>query len=73
MTNLLVELRMRVKTLHLCVQAACNATFPMETVDNLFIVEEHLQALSARLRAVVTKVVRQGLPQRWLLPSFRLA
>jgi hypothetical protein len=37
MMNLLVGLRMRVETLQLCVQAACNAGFPM---DNLFIAKD---------------------------------
>jgi hypothetical protein len=42
MMNLLVELRMRVQTLQLRVQATCDAAFPMETVDNLVTVEERL-------------------------------
>ena len=40
MMNLLVDLRTRVDTLVLCVQAAINSGFPMQAVDNLFIVEE---------------------------------
>jgi hypothetical protein len=60
MMNQLVELRTRVETLQLCVQAACNASFPMGTMDNLFTIEEPFRALPARLRAVVTDVVRQG-------------
>jgi hypothetical protein len=54
--NLLVELRMRIETLLLCVQAACNAGFPM---DNLF-TKEPFRALSVRLRAVVTEAIHQG-------------
>jgi hypothetical protein len=60
MMNQLVELRTRVETLQLCVQAARNASFPMGTMDNLFTIEEPFRALPARLRAVVTDVVRQG-------------
>ena len=45
MMNLLVELRMQIKTLQLCVQAAHNAGFP---IDNVFI-EEPFQAMSAHL------------------------
>ena len=40
MMNLLVDLRTRVDTLVLCVQAAINSGFPMRAVDNLFTVEE---------------------------------
>ena len=57
--NLLVELRMWAQTLQLCTQAACDAAFPLETVDNLVTVEECLRALPVRLQAVVTKAVRQ--------------
>jgi hypothetical protein len=66
-----------VENLCLCVQATCNATFPVGatfpmgatfpvgTVDNLFAIEEfatkeHLRALLARLRAVVTEAIYQG-------------
>ena len=40
--------------------AACNTAFPLGKVDNLFTAKEHLLALSARIRAVVTKAIRQG-------------
>ena len=40
MMNILIDLRMRVDTLVLCVQAAINSGFPMLAVDNLFTVEE---------------------------------
>ena len=42
------------------VLATCNAAFPVGRVDNLLAVEEHLLALSARIRDVVTEAVRQG-------------
>ena len=38
----LVELRMWVQTLQLCAQAAYDAAFPVETMDNLVAAEEHL-------------------------------
>ena len=60
MMNLLVELRMWAQTLQLCTQAACDAAFPLETVDNLVTVEERLRALPVRLRAMVTEGVCQG-------------
>jgi hypothetical protein len=40
--------------------AACNASFPVGEVDNLFAAEEHLRPLPARLWAEVTEAVRQG-------------
>ena len=40
--------------------AAYDAAVPMEIVDNPVTVEEHLRALPARLRAMVTEAVRQG-------------
>ena len=40
--------------------ATCNTAFPVGKVDNLFTAEEHLQALSARLRAMVIKAISQG-------------
>ena len=40
MMNLLVDLRMWIETLVLCVQAIINSGFPMRAVDNLFAVEE---------------------------------
>ena len=60
MMNLLMELRTWVQTLQLCAQAACDATFPVETVDNPVTVEERLQALPNHLRTVVIEAVRQG-------------
>jgi len=42
------------------VLAACNVAFPVGRVDNLLAAEEHLQALPARIRAVVTKAIHQG-------------
>jgi CTP:molybdopterin cytidylyltransferase MocA len=51
---------MRVQTLQLCAQATSHAAFLMETANNLVTTEEHLRALSARLRAVVTEAIRQG-------------
>ena len=44
MMNLLVDLRTRVDTLVLCVQAAINSGFPMLAVDKLFTVEEPFRA-----------------------------
>ena len=49
MMNLLVDLRMWVDTLVMCVQAAINSDFPVQAVDNLFTTEEPFQALSAHL------------------------
>ena len=49
MMNLLIDLRTRVDTLILCVQAAINLSFPIRAVDNLFTVEELFRAMSARL------------------------
>jgi len=49
MMNLLIDLRTRVDTLVLCVQAAINLSFPIRAVDNLFTVEELFRAMSARL------------------------
>ena len=40
--------------------AACNTAFPIGRVDNLLAAEEHLRALPAQIRAMVTKAVRQG-------------
>ena len=40
--------------------AAYNMAFPIGRVDNLLAAEEHLRALPAQIRAVVTEVVRQG-------------
>jgi hypothetical protein len=60
MMNLTMILSQWVDTLQLSVLVACNAAFPIEEVDNLFIVEEHLQALPARLRAMVTEAIFQG-------------
>ena len=57
MMNLLVDLRTRVDTLVLCVQAAINSGFPMRAVDNMFAAEELFRALSACLRAMVTEAV----------------
>ena len=60
MMNLLVDLRMRIDTLVLCVQAAINSGFPMRAVDNLFTAEEPFQALPACLGAIVIEAIRQG-------------
>jgi hypothetical protein len=60
MTNLIVVLTMRVETLQLSMLAAYNTAFPVRTMDNLFTAEEHLRALPARLRAVVTEAIRHG-------------
>ena len=60
MMNLLVELRTWVQTLQLCVQAACDAAFPVEIADNPIAIEECLHALSAHLRAMVSEAIRQG-------------
>ena len=60
MMNLTVVLSARISTLKQSVLDASNADFPIGNVDNLFIAEEHLQALSACHRAVVTKAVCQG-------------
>ena len=57
MINLTVVLSTWVDTLQQSVLATCNAAFPVGKVDNLFAVEEHLRALPACLRAVVTEVV----------------
>ena len=41
--------------------AACDAAFPVQTVDDLATaLEEQLRALPARIWAMVSKVVRQG-------------
>ena len=42
------------------VLAACNMAFPVGRVDNLLATEKHLQALSARIRAMGTEAIRQG-------------
>jgi hypothetical protein len=42
-------------------------------VDNLFAIEEHLRALLARLRAVVTEAVHQGAAKALAAAHFRLA
>ena len=60
MMNLVVVLSTWVDTLQMSVLAACNAAFPIGKVDNLFAAEEHLQALLAYLRAIVTKAIHQG-------------
>ena len=60
MMNLLVDLRMWVETLVLCVQAAINSGFPVCAVDNLFTTEEPFRALSALLQAIETETIRQG-------------
>ena len=60
MMNLVVVLSMWVDTLQMSVLAAYNAAFPVGKVDNLFIAEEHLRALLARLRAMVTEAICQG-------------
>ena len=60
MMNLLMELRMRVQTLQLCMQAACDAAFLVESADNPVAAEEHLRALSVHLRAMVIKAICQG-------------
>ena len=49
MMNLLIDLRTRVDTLVLCMQAAINSGFPMRAVDDLFATEEPFRALLARL------------------------
>jgi hypothetical protein len=49
MMNLLVDLRMHIETLLLCVQAAINSGFPVRAVDNLFAIEEPFRAMSAHL------------------------
>ena len=56
----LVELRTRVQTLQLCVQAACDVAFPVETADNPVTIEERLLALPVRLRARVTEAIHHG-------------
>jgi len=58
MMNLLVDLRMRVETLILCVQAAIDSGFAVRAVDNLFAIEEPFRARPARLQAMVIKVIR---------------
>jgi hypothetical protein len=58
MMNLLVDLRMSIETIHLCVQAAINLGFPMRAVDNLFAAEEPFRAMTAHLRVVVTEGIR---------------
>ena len=60
MMNLTVVLSTRVSTLQQSMLAACNTAFPVGKVDNLFTIEEHLQAPLAHLRVVVTEAVRQG-------------
>ena len=60
MTNLVVVLSMWVDTLQMFVLAACNMAFPIGRVDKLLAAEEHLRALPAQIRAVVTEVVHQG-------------
>jgi hypothetical protein len=60
MMNLFVVLSTRVDTLQMSMLATCNMAFPIRKVDNLFTAEEHLRALSAPIRAVVTEVIRQG-------------
>ena len=60
MMNLVVVLSSWVNTLQMSLLAAYNAAFPVGTMDNLLAAEEHLQALMARIRAMVTKAVRQG-------------
>jgi hypothetical protein len=40
--------------------AAYNVAFPIGKVDNLFTIEEHLRALLAQIRAVVTEAIRYG-------------
>ena len=49
MMNILVDLRTRVDTLVLCVQAAINSGFLVRAMDNLFTTKEHLRALLACL------------------------
>jgi hypothetical protein len=49
MMNLVVVLSMRVNILELSMQATYNAAFTIGKVGNLFAIEEHLQALLARL------------------------
>jgi hypothetical protein len=58
MMNLTMVLSTQVSTLQQSLLAACNVAFPVGKVDNLFVVEEHLRALSAYLRAVVTEAIR---------------
>jgi hypothetical protein len=62
MMNLVVVLSTWVDTVQMSVLAACNTAFPVGSVDNLLAAEEHLQALLARIRAVVTEAICQGLP-----------
>ena len=52
-----VELRTQVQTLQLCVQAAYDVAFPVETVDNPVTAAERLRALPAHLRAMVTEAI----------------
>jgi hypothetical protein len=59
MMNLLVELRMQVETLQLCVQAACNAGFPM---DNLFIADDHSKSCQPTFELWGPKPFVKGLP-----------
>ena len=40
--------------------ATCNVSFPIGRVDNLLATEEHLRALPAQIRAMVTKAIRLG-------------
>ena len=44
MMNLFVDLRTRVDSLVLCVQAAINSGFPVRAMDNLFIAKEPFRA-----------------------------
>jgi hypothetical protein len=57
MMNLTVVLSARGGTLQQSLLAAYNVAFPIGKVDNLFAIEEHLRALSACLRAMVTEAV----------------
>ena len=58
MMNLTVVLSAQVGTLQSSMLATCNVAFLIGKVDSLFTAEEHLRALSAYLRAMVTEAIR---------------
>ena len=58
--NLVVVLSTWVDTLQMSVLAAYNVAFLVGRVDNLLAAEEHLRALSAWIRTMVIKAIRQG-------------
>ena len=58
MMNLIMVQSAWVDTLQQSMLATYNVAFLVGIVDNLFAAEEHLRALSAYLRAVVTEAIR---------------